>query len=81
MRGLSVNPWITSVPTTTENAVNTIRSRNGNAGGSASAAARETMPRMPAHAMIKPAADGWAQHRPWRIEAVPAIPPSDDGIE
>jgi hypothetical protein len=31
-----------------------IRSRYGNAGGSAIAAARETMPRMPAHEIINP---------------------------
>ena len=53
MSGRSVMPWTTSVPSTTENAVNRIRSRYGNAGtvappvGSASAAASVTIPRMP----------------------------------
>ena len=37
-----------------QNAVSTIRSRNGNAAGSASAAASVTMPRMPAHEMTRP---------------------------
>jgi hypothetical protein len=53
-KGLSVSPWIASVPRTTEKAVSTIRSRYGNADGSAIAAARETMPRMPAHEIIRP---------------------------
>ena len=49
-----MRPWITSVPRTTANAVSTMTSRYGNAGGNAMAAARDTMPRMPAHETIKP---------------------------
>ena len=45
---------MTRVPSTTANAISTIRSRNGNAGGSANAAASETMPRMPDHEMTRP---------------------------
>jgi hypothetical protein len=49
--------------------------------GSASAAASETMPRMPAHEMIKPLPTARPQQRPWRVESEPAVPPSDHGIE
>ena len=66
---------------TTENAVSTIKSRNGNACGSASAAASETMPRMPAHEMIRPLLHRRPQHRPWRVEPEPAMPPPDHGVE
>ena len=52
--GPRVSPWSASVPSTTENAVSTIKSRNGNAAGNASAAASETMPRMPDHEMTRP---------------------------
>ena len=52
--GFSVSPWMTSVPSTTQNAVSTIRSRYGKPAGSASAAASVTMPRMPAQAMTRP---------------------------
>jgi hypothetical protein len=51
---LSVNPWIASVPGTTEKVVSTIRSRYGNAAGSAIAAASETIPRMPAQEITNP---------------------------
>ena len=52
----SVSPWKTSVPRMTQNVRNTIRSRCGNelpafvVNGTASAAARDTAPRIPAQA-------------------------------
>ena len=49
-----MSPWIASVPRTTLNAVSTMRSRNGKSDGSARAAARETIPRMPAHEITRP---------------------------
>ena len=48
----SLNTRVCRVPT--ENAVSTIRSRDGKPDGSASAAASVTMPRIPAHEMIRP---------------------------
>ena len=42
-----VRPWITSVPSTTQNAHSTMRSRPGKSGGRAKAVARVTRPRMP----------------------------------
>ena len=46
--------WSVRVPSTTEHALKTIRSRNGKGSGSASAASSVTMPRMPAHEMTTP---------------------------
>jgi len=43
----SVKPWMTSVPSTTQKAERTIRSRPGNPGGNANAVASVTSPRMP----------------------------------
>ena len=49
-----MSPCRARVPSTTENAVTTIKSRNGNPAGSASAAASVTMPRMPDQEITSP---------------------------
>ena len=60
MIGFIVSPWITRVPNTTANAHRRMRSRNGNGdpsgsvSGTAKAAARVTMPRMPAQETTMP---------------------------
>jgi hypothetical protein len=54
MRGRSVRPCSASVPSTTQKAQNTIRSRCMKSIGNANAVANVTMPRMPHQEMRMP---------------------------
>jgi hypothetical protein len=69
------------VPSTTEKAVSTIRSRNGNSLGQCE---RRGERHDAAHAGPRDhetTADGGPEHRSWRVEAASSIPQSDDGVE